>query len=66
MMADGQLRSAGKLAYESEAWPQALFLFVFDRPVSGKLQKLDVLSTNRSEIDRIRRKSVEINQFGEK
>ena len=32
MMAYGQLRfwAADKLAYESEAWPQALFVFVFD------------------------------------
>ena len=61
MMAYGQLRfwAAGKLAYESEAWPQAFF-FVSLHPFLEKQQKLDVSIKNRSKIDRIRRKSSKI------
>ena len=49
-MAYGQLRfwGAGKLAYESEAWPQDYFFI-------EKRQKLDVLTKHRLQITRIRR-----------
>ena len=62
MMADGQLTfwAAGKLAYESEAWPQALVFVLFCwHHFLGKQQKLNVLTKNRLKIAWIRRKSLD-------
>ena len=51
-MAEGQLRfwAAGKLAYESEAWPQAFFFWFVLHPFLGKQPKLNVLTKHRSKI----------------
>ena len=64
MMAYGRLTfwAACKLAYESEAWPQAFFFCLFFGPFFEKQQKLDVLVKHRSEINLYRRKSVEAHE----